>query len=220
MGNELHIKAEQARENGDFLESLVLCDEATVEYVKEGNTQKLAEVQASRALSFRHLAAQTENKNFLILAKYAAKAGIKIIGKSDNKNGIALPLYTLAKVLIDLEKFDKAQEKIKEALEAGDETINQATIAEMKTRLAALEYRLGVDGAESAFSSALSELESEDIDEYTKKVWISGAYLHMAEAKLARQENADELLAKAAEIINTDDRLKIRHDQLTKLQNS
>lgn len=170
MGNELHIKAEQARENGDFLESLVLCDEATVEYVKEGNTQKLAEVQASRALSFRHLAAQTENKNFLILAKYAAKAGIKIIGKSDNKNGIALPLYTLAKVLIDLEKFDKAQEKIKEALEAGDETINQATIAEMKTRLAALEYRLGVDGAESAFSSALSELESEDIDEYTKKL--------------------------------------------------
>ncbi len=219
MGNDLHIKAEEAREKEDFLGSLKLCDEATVKYAKENNIVKLAEVQASRALSLRQLAHETGNKNLYVLAKFAAKSGVKIIENSDSKNGIAIPLYTVAKCMIDLEKYDKAAEKIQEALEAGDETLSPAAIAEMKTRLAALQYRLGVDGAKSVFDSALAELESLEADDYTKKVWLSGAYMHMAEAMKSKGEDASGEIAKAEKIINSDDKLSIRRQQLEALKN-
>lgn len=220
-GADLHKQAEEAREKGDFLNSIKLCDEATLAYAKESNIVKLAEVQVSRALAFRHLGEQNDDKNFLILAKYAAKSGVKIIENSGSDNGKTLPLQTLGKVYESLEKFDKASEEIKDAIESADSSTSKEQLAEMKTRLDAITYRLGDNSGLESFNADVSDLENGEFsDDYVKNVWVSGAYLHMAKALISKDEKdkAKELLEKARTIIDSDARLTLRANQLAEIE--
>lgn len=219
MGEELHKKAEDAREKGEFLEALKLCDAATLEYQKEGNIVKLAEIQSSRALTLRHLAEQTGDRKFLILAKFAAKSAVKIIEESGVIEGLGTAYYTFGKCKESLGKFEKAKESYEKALE-NSEGSKDSVIAEMKTRLAAIEYRLGDDSAIERFETALKDLATAKEDSYNKNVWLSGAYMHMAESLITREQKdkAAVYINKAKEIIDSDDRLKLRSGQLEKLK--
>src|SRR5687767_11321259 len=180
--DSLHKKGEEARESGDFLEALKCCEEAGVEYIKAANVVKGAETCASRALTYRHLADTTGKKDFLTLAKFAAKAGVRLIEDSGSDEGKTTPLYTLAKVYESLERFDKAAEFVKEAIDSASDA-PKAQVAEMKTRLDALSYRNGETSALESFNADVEDLVSGGFDdEYVKHVWLSGAYMHMAEA--------------------------------------
>ncbi len=218
-GLDLHKQAEEMREQEKFQEALRLCDEAFIAYSKEGNTAKLAEICASRALTLRHLADSTGDKSFLILAKYSAKAGVKIIENSGSETGITIPLYTLGKVFESLEKFDKAAEKIGEAIEKGSD-LPKISIAEMKTRLDAISFRTGEQSALESFNADVQDLENGEFeDDHVKNVWTSGAYMHMAEALISKGEKdeASQLLSKARAIIDSDARLTLRSRQLSKI---
>ncbi|MCL4367404.1 hypothetical protein M1563_04535 [Patescibacteria group bacterium] len=60
-------------------------------YQQEGNTIGFTEVLASRFLTFRHLFEQTQDQNFLILAKSSANSAVEIAKNSHDPQALAVP---------------------------------------------------------------------------------------------------------------------------------
>lgn len=226
-GREVHGKAEQARERGDLLQALQLCDEAMVTYQTEGDALGFAEVLASRFLTLRHLFEQTDDKKYLILGKHAAQSSVELAESGGDKSALALPYFNLAKSQETLGQFQEAVENYKKAL--GNAMSNPpaahkieqrpAIIADMKVHLATSEYKAGDKSALERAKQALAELEAHpDIEDYNQHVWVSGGYMRLAE--ILKEDNpteAKECLQKAKVIIDADPRLKLRLKQWEKL---
>ena len=212
--HSIHVKEEQARESGNFLEALRLSDEATLLYQKEGDVVGLAEIQSARFEIFKHLFFETNDKSFLILGKMSAKAGVKIAENSGKTEALAIPLFCLAKALTLLKKHEKAQEKYQEALEVLPQSHqNRPSVeADIKIHKAICSIEMGNSGGENDALQAISDLEGSDEQKYEKDVWISGAYLKLAEALSSR-----EYLEKAKAIIDASPELVLRKKQLEKL---
>src|SRR3972149_2746844 len=114
---DLHKKAESARESENFLDALTYCDQALIEYQKEGNIQGFAEILCSRVITLRHLFEETGHQGYLILAKHTAKASVEIARKGNDPKVLAIPLFNLANVLDQLSEFGEAIENYKQALD-------------------------------------------------------------------------------------------------------
>lgn len=216
-GRLIHLQAEKARENGDFTKSLELLAQAIVSYQSEKNLEGISLCLSSQALSYRHLFDKTKAREYLVLAKHLALAAIEISkGLSSNTTGIAL--YNLGKVLESLGENLEALKSYQEAIEHVDSE-SLAMKAEMMTRLEVLKFKNGDDTAFERFGIALEELKNaEEKDNYAKAVWLSGAYMHMAEALIEKDvPKAKELLGEAKKIIDSDMRLKLRKQQLEKI---
>lgn len=218
-GRLLHIQADQLREKGEFVKALELLAQAIFAYQQEKLLSKIAECAASESLSYRHLFDQTGALEYLILAKHAAMAGIDIANKLQDTKTQAICEYNLGKVLESLGEIDDAINHYKKAIDLGFSD-QPAMLAEMKTRLAVAEFKNGDKDAMVRFEAALDELRnSEEKDNYSKNVWLSGAYMHMAEALLLTDNaKARALLSTAEKIIDSDLRLKLRGKQLEKLK--
>lgn len=221
MNNDVRgllIQAEQARERGDFKRSLELLSDAVTATYDERKYEKLVDITASEALVYRHLYASTGVKDYLVLAKHSGMASVEIARKLGENSSLCVSLYNAGKIQEDLDESDLALSSYKEAI--GLNIDRPAMLAEMKTRLAVLEFKNGDMSAMDRFDSALSDLKSsEDRDNYAKAVWESGAYMHMAEALFSTdKEKAKQLLSEAGKVIASDMRLKLRREQLEKLK--
>lgn len=220
-GKAIHIAEEEARENGDFLVALKLSDEATLLYQKKGNIVGLSEIQAARFEIFKHLYLQTNDRNFLILGKMSAKAGVAIAKKSEQPDALAIPLFCLAKAYVLKEKYDKAIEKFKEALEYLPQSHQNrpAVEADIKVHLAIAEFRNGDETGLERAENALSDLAGAEENKYEKDVWVSGGYMKIADAiRNANLEKAKTYLEKARTIIESNPELKLRKKQLEQLE--
>ncbi len=221
MNNDVRgllIQAEQARERGDFKRSLELLSDAVTAAYDERKYEKLVDITASEALVYRHLFSSTGVKDYLVLAKHSGMASVELARKLGDPTALCVSLYNAGKIQEDLGELDLALKCYQEAI---DQNIDRpAMTAEMKTRLAALEFKKGDVSAMERFESAASDLKSsEDSDNYAKAVWESGAYMHMAEALLSTdKDKAKQLLSEAEKIIASDMRLKLRKGQLEKLR--
>lgn len=214
----LLMKAEQAREQGDFRKSLELLADAVVAAFEENKEEKLVDALSSQALVYRHLFEKTKAKNYLVLAKHSSMAAIELARQNNDPTLLSIALYNLGKVLESIGENDEALKNYKEAL---SQTVDRpAMMAEMKTRLAVLEYKNGDHTAMGRFETSVEELtNSEDPDNYAKAVWESGAYMHMAEALIDRDKaKAKQLIDEAEKIIASDMRLKLRREQLENLK--
>ncbi len=226
-GRRIHGLAAQARERGESQEALKLADEALIEYQKEGDLLGLAEIEAEKTLIYRHLYQATDDQNYLILAKYSAKAGVEIAEKSGNKQSLALPYFNLAKAQEELGEYSKAVENYQKSLDniiqnpPEEHKINQrpAMIADFKVHLFTCKYKAGDKSALEKAEQALKELEEgAEIAKYNKDVWLSGGHMSIAEMlKIDDPEKAKEHLEKAKEIIDANPDLKLRKAQWEKL---
>ncbi len=214
-GKALLLKALYLRENGNFIDSLKTLTEALLFFESKNDEEGLVETLSAQSLTLRHIGERDDNNSLLILAKHTAASAVEIAEK--NKLNPSIPLYNMAKNQESLGETNDAIGSIRKALEAYGEP---SFMAEMKTRLASLEYKKGDETALERFEQALTELENNpNSDDYTQKVWLSGAYLHMAESMIGKNnERAKELLVEARKIIEADERLKIRHEQLEKVE--
>lgn len=214
----LLIQAEQARERGDFKKSLELLSDAIVTIVEERKEEKLVDALSSQALVYRHLFDKTKSTNYLVLAKHVATASVELARKNGDSTLLSIAVYNLGKIQESNDENEQALSSYREAVSL--DVNRSAMMAEMKTRLAVLEFRNGDFSAMERFESALKELVSaEDKDSYAKCVWLSGAYMHMAEALMGKDDGrAKELLNEAGKVIASDMRLKLRKQQLEKLQ--
>ncbi len=220
---QIHDQAEKMREDGDFSKALQLTDQAMIAYQKEGNIAGFAEILASRFLIFRHLYEETNDKNYLILAKHITMASVEIAQNSKNPQALAIPLFNLAKVQEVLGELSQACQTYQEALD--DFTQNPpkehnrpAVLADIKIHLYISQAKNGDQSALEKAIDALKELENSDEEKYNKDVWLSGAHMKLAEIlSVTNPEAAKEHLQKAKVIIDNNPDLKLRAKQWEKL---
>lgn len=206
----------QARENGNFVEALKLTDEAIIAYQKEGDLLGAAEIQSSRSLIFRHLYEETQDENYLIVAKHASLAGVEIAQKSANKTALAIPLFNLAKIQEQLNEpaaCNTYQEALDNLTNNPPEEHNRAgVVADFKIHLYACLGNVG------EVEKSIEELEASDETKYNKDVWLSGAHMKIAKILQTNDpEKAKEHLQKAKEIIDANPDLALRLKQWEKL---
>ncbi len=229
---QLHSQAEEARESGNLLKALELTDQATVAYQEERDIAGMAEIQASRFSTLKHLYQTTGDRNYLILAKHAAQSGVDIARADGQSAALGIPLFNLGKALEPLEEYSEAiqayQQSI-EALEANpDSRPNlEATVLDIKGHLYACQYKNGDKSAGGRAEQTLLDLEKafEGIEEdqgfglsYLRNVWVSGAHMRLALIlKDDQPEKAREHLEAARKIIDADERMVLRRGQLKQL---
>lgn len=217
-GRQLHGSAEETRERGELLEALKLTDSATVEYLKANDLLGLAEVQASRFITFKHLFQQTGEKNYLTLGKLAAQAGVEIAEASGIPEALALPYFNLGKAHAEAGEWSEAVEAylnaVKNFKQNPPEMHNRpAVLLDIKGHLHIAQFKVGDQTAIKKAEDVVKELEqTEELSDYNKKAWISGAYLRLAEASKSKK-----YLEKAKQVIDSDPRLKLRQGQWQKL---
>lgn len=222
-GKRFHSLAEQTREEGKLLAALENTDKATIAYQEEGDMAGLAEIQASRMLTFRHLYEKTGEKKYLILARFAAEASVEIARSLTDKSGLAIPLFNLAKIRETLGELPGARDAYRETVEAMENNPpadhdRPAVLADVRGHLATCEYVNGDETALERAEQALADLESAEELSYNKNVWLSGAQMRIAKAvNVDDPEKAREYLREAKKIIDEDKRLKLRLEQWEKL---
>lgn len=219
----VHAKAEVARESGDFLLALKLTDEATIAYQEENDISGLAEIQASRFITLKHLFQKTGDKNYLILAKHAALSGVEIAETSGNPAALAIPYLNLGEAYAQLEGWQEAVKAYTTAVEhftqSPPPTNNRpAVLLNVKSHLHQAEYKVGDKSALERAENLIPELEKQEEDSYNKNVWLSGAHMRIAEMIMGdNKENAQNHLEAAKKIIDSDERLVLRKEQWEKL---
>lgn len=225
-GQNLHVKSEQLRESGNFLQAVITAQGAQRLYLEEENPVKAAEACASEMLAWRHKYEQEGNLEDNQNAKEAIEKGVLIMKDSGEKVGLGIVLYNLAKFYQTEGNNEMAIKNMREALRAFEEAPQDsmnfpAHIAEIKTRLSAFEYGAGDDTASDRFEDAVKDLEdTPQPDGYAQTVWLSGAFIHMAQASIERgeKERAVEFLAKADGLTRDDVRFKLRQKQIAEMR--
>ena len=218
-GRKLHAKAAQAREKGNFRQSLDFNDKALFAYDDENDSLGFAETVACRSITLRVYARLHDNRRTLTLAKYEMMGAVAIARESENLEALAMPLYNLAKLQEDLGELRSAIATYKEAVENiknnPPERHNRPSIlADMKIHMATCEYKAGDKTALERAEKALHELKEVD-------VWLSGAYMRIADMlKKDNPEKANEYLQKASAIIDANPKLILRKQQWEKLHDT
>lgn len=223
-GRQLHAKAEQAREEGKFQESLDLNNEALRAYDAVDDSLGFSEGIASRSITLRVYANAHDSNRLLILAKYEMLGAVEIARDSGNKGALALPLYHLAQIYEDLGELSEAITSYKEAIKQMQDTPpdrhnRSEVIANMKVHMMTCEYKAGDKTALERAEIALRDLESaQNPNTYEQDVWVSGGYMRIASVlKEDKPQRANEYLQTAKEIIESNSQLKLRKEQWNKL---
>jgi tetratricopeptide (TPR) repeat protein len=223
-GRRIHGLAEQAREEGRFVDALKHTDEAMVAYQERGDKLGFAEVLSSRFLTLRHLHEQTGDRSYLITAKHTVQASVDIAKESGDNKALAIPLFNLAKAQETLGELPDAARSYQEAVENVTNNPSEfhnlpAVAADFKVHMTTCEYKAGDKAALPRAEEALQELEgAEHPDAYAKDVWVSGGYMRMAEMLRGDDpEKAQASLQRAKQIIDANPKLGLRDKQWQKL---
>lgn len=225
LARQIHAKAEESRElKQDFLASLQFADQAAIQYQKENDLLGLAEVQSTRANTLKHLYHQTESKVYLILTLHAAQSSVDIAKLSGDPTAKALPYHKLGTIL-------RLANRLKEAVVAHQKAVKHITKSppprhdrpavhlNFKNHLYTCMYLAGDKKALEKAEQTITELtKTKEVSQYNKDVWLSGG--HMRIAQMLKKDNpvkAQEHLAKAKQIIDSNPKLKLRLEQWQKL---
>ncbi len=189
------------REEGKFKESIKLAQVF------------ISDLYGSLSLAYRRLHNLEE-------AKKAAEESVKIAKENNLKGDLARPLFNLAKVQEELGEISKAVVTYKESIgifqQDNPKLHNRSgVLADMKIHLAVCEYKNGDRTALDRILQAINELDNSDektVSKYNFDVWMSGAYMNLAEILKDKK-----YLMKAKEIIDANPELKIRKEQWEKL---
>lgn len=215
-GLELHIKAERARELGWFLEALMFADQAIYQYQEENDYFGMSDALCSKLLTFRHLFEKTEDKNYLILAKYAGEAAVEI-------NRSLISLTRLGQAYKSLENWELASQKFEEAIRENEKNPPKhhnrpAVLLDLKNQLYVCQYKNGNETALEMMLQNISELEQTNELTYNKDVWLSGAHMEIAEMTYNKNKKLSKNhFDKAQKIIENNKELILRKKQLEKL---
>lgn len=228
-----HEAAEQAREAKKYPEALALYDQALIKYVAGEDIVGISELHAARSIVYRHLAdqAETEMARRLWLAEVEAAVDqavqvAKLAAEKGQPTGMALALFNQAKFYEMTENFAQAVPLFTQALEWLEKSPppshdRPVVVWDFKLKLALAHLEGGDPTALSAVLAALDGLaQDREVDaDYSTKVWRSGGYLHLAKYFSATDKvQAQNYLAEAEKIANSDERLVIRREEILKLK--
>lgn len=223
---ELLGQANEIREKGKYVESLQLADEAISLAQKDNEPLIISEALAVRYLAYKLLFQDTNDFNYLFLAKHTMLASVEIAEKSNIKSALAIPYFNLAKVLDEVGEVSESLSYFKKALDViksnPPESHNRpGVLADFAGYVATQQYKAGDKSAIKLIDEAIENLKNsgeDKISDYNLNVWLSG--IHMRTAELLKDDDpklSKKHLAQAKEIIQSDERLSIRMKQWERL---
>lgn len=193
-------------------------------FQRKGENEKVSECKASEGLTYRHLYEQSGDISFGVMSKHSSQSSLEILQKHNIPQQYKA-FYELGKIQQTLGEEEKAARNYEFAIENFEKFPDQfpygeSVTAEMRTKLYALKFKMGDNDAYSKYEEELEKLrDAENPDEYGKKVWISGSYMHGAEAMIGKDKQKSlESLVKASDVIGEDEMYKLRRRQIEKLR--
>lgn len=227
-GRRLHEQAAQARERNELAESVKLVFQAFEQYEKDGDHLGTSEVLSDASITLRNRGELEDNQDYLMVALGFANSSLDIAISHAINEALSVPYFNLGKIFTAMGVKDKAVDNFQKALAnlvanpPASHANRPAVLANYQVHLSIAQYSNGDKDAIQRAEEATHELENApESDDYSKKVWVSGAYMDLASA-IAESDNqkAQDYLKRAQEIIDSDSRLKIRKEQLAKLAKS
>lgn len=213
---ELQKEADNVREEGKSLIAIDLYNQSIVSYQESKDYSSLMEALTGRLLSWKHLFYKTEDKIYAIFVKKEAEAMLEVAKAYNLKDRFYLIHFLNGTSAILLNDYDAAEKEFSKAIELYP--FENAEKGDWIAHLGDALYRNGMK--EKGKKTILNGVEiikekSSQIDSFLFNVWVSGTYLRLA--KLLRTDNPEEsqlFFNQSKEIINSDDRLVIRKQQL------
>jgi tetratricopeptide (TPR) repeat protein len=152
-------------------------------------------------------------------------ASVTIARESGNKQALALPFFSLARLQEDLGELSDAVESYKEAIANMQNNPPEthkfpAVLADMQIHLATCEYKAGDKTALERAEKALVDLQAaaDEPNKFSKDVWLSGAHMRIAEIlKTDNPQKAKNHLQQAKTIIDANPELILRQKQWQRL---
>ncbi len=218
VGNELKVKADHLREEGDTLKALDSYNHAIVAYQKEHNYDGIFEALKGRMLAWKHLYYQDEDPIYVLFLQREAETIAQYVKLMHLEGHDHLVQYLIASAAYHSGDYAKAEKEYREAIhlypnedpEKGDWVVH---LGETMIRNGKKEEgkRVVLEGVKYIESKA------DEVDSFLRKVWVSGAMLRMAKA-LQKDDPKESALYfnQAKAIIDGDSRLVVRKRQMEK----
>lgn len=212
---ELQKQADVLREEGQSLKAIDMYNHVIVRYQEDKNYTNMMAALTGRLLSWKHLFYKTEDKIYAIFVKKEAEAILEI-AKEYQLGGLHLIHFLNGTSAILLKDYSTAEKEFGQAVELYP--IDNAEKGDWMAHLGEAVYRNGKkEEGKKLILQGVQKIEekSSQLDSFLFNVWVSGAYLRLA--KLLKPDNKEEsqfFLSKAKKIIDSDDRLIIRKQQL------
>jgi tetratricopeptide (TPR) repeat protein len=213
---ELQKQADVLREEGQSLKAIDVYNQAIVRYQEDKDYANMIGALTGRLLSWKHLFYKTEDKIYAIFVKKEAEAMLEIAKEHQLLDRIYLIHFLNGTSAILLKDYPVAEKEFGQAVELYPN--DNAEKGDWIAHLGEAIYRNGrkEEGKKLILQGVqIIEEKSSQIDSFIFNVWVSGAYLRLA--KLLKPDNLEEsqiFLSKAKKIIDSDDRLVIRKQQL------
>lgn len=213
---ELEQKANIVREEGKSLQAIDLYNQAIVLYQEDQNYSGVLEALTGRLLSWKHLFYKTEDKIYAIFVKKNAEMMLEIAKEHRLLDRLFLIHYLNGQAATLFKDPKTAEQEFQKAVELFP--FNNAEKGDWTTHLGNAMYENGKkEEGKKLILQGVQQIQehASEIDSFRLHVWISGAYLRLA--KLLKSDDIKECqlyFKKAKEIIDGDDRLVIRKQQL------
>lgn len=215
-GLEVQQEADKVREEGRSLIAIDLYNQAIVLYQKEKDFSNMLGALTGRLLSWKHLFYATEDKIYALFVKKEAELMLDVAQEYNLLARLYLIHFLNGTSALLLNDYNSAEKEFSKAVELYP--TEHAEKGDWIAHLGDAMYRNGKK--EEGQKTILRGVEiikdrASQIDSFLFNVWVSGAYLRLA--KLLKTDNPEEsqcFLARSKAIIDSDDRLVIRKQQL------
>ena len=217
-GEQLLLQGQQLREAGKTLEAIDYLNKAMQTFVIEHNYARFAHALLDRGICWQHLYQLNENNiAFAILYKKDAEAMLDLLTIKNIDEELDGAYFMNAKAAMVFGEYQMAVEFFNKAIEKLSPKKN-AQRGDWQTNLGNALYFSGQK--EQGLQTMLNGIEqikkyANEVDEYTLKIWLSGAYLRLAE--VSQQYNPDQsknYLEMAQNLIGNDPKFVVRKKQI------
>jgi len=213
---ELTKRADDLREKGESLKAIDIYNQAIVGFQQNNDYANMIGALTGRLLSWKHLFYKTEDKIYAIFVRKEAETIYEITKLHNLSDRRHLVLFLNGTSAILLNDYPVAEREFEEAVKIYP--IDSTEKGDWMAHLGDAMYRNGkkAEGKKMILEGVKKIQEkSSQVDSFLTNVWISGAYLRLA--KLLKTDNPTEsnsYLSQAKKIIDSDDRLVVRKQQL------
>lgn len=213
---EWQKQADILREEGQSLKAIDLYNYAIVSYQTDHDYINMMGALTGRLLAWKHLFYKTEDHIYAIFVKKEAEAMLEIANEHKLLNKFYLIHFLNGTSAILLEDYPDAEKEFRQAVELYP--FDNAEKGDWMAHLGEAMYRNGKkEEGKNMILQGVQKIQekSSQIDSFVFNVWVSGAYLRLAKRlKPDHAEASQSFLNQAKKIIDSDERLVIRKQQL------
>lgn len=211
---ELLVQARNYIENEKFTKAAELCEDAKQQFLDVRDYEGMLKALADMVNALRHSYNYTGRLSFRARCKASALEMMHLYHQHKTMEQTHLVRYRYAVALGLFEEWAEAARQIKLALEHFKGTDVQR--ADWQVHLGYALFKASSEDSEQAEDLMVRglvvlESPSPEVDPYSWQVWLTGAYIKLAEVfRDTDQQTARQFLSSAAMIIDANPALKIR----------